>query len=82
MKTTPGRPLGGQLFRELVPGDTFQHTWKGKPGDYLTTDLIRAEPQSGQPWDFRAAVNVETGEAIWLPAIQTVTPTDMGAGPT
>lgn len=81
MKTTPGTPGTEMVFRELKPGETFQVRWKGVTGDYVTTDLTRADPQSDQPWDFRAAVNIDSGEAIFLPATHMVTSTQMKAGP-
>lgn len=81
MKTTPGIPRTRQLFREIGPGTNFQAEWHGKVADYLTTDLIRAAPDSSKPWDRRAAVNLETGETVWFADDQTVTPTIMQAGP-
>ena len=81
MITKAGRPQANKLFREVVPGSTFQVVWKGKTGDYLTSDLARADPESGQPWDYRGAINLLTGEIIWLAATHVIAPTDMKAGP-
>jgi hypothetical protein len=81
MKTTAGVVKPSQLFRELSPGGTFRVDWEGKIGDYLVTDVSRAAPNSERPWDFRAAVNIESGTAIWLADTQMVAPTDMKAGP-
>jgi hypothetical protein len=81
MKTTPGTAGPDQIFREMSPGQTFRTRWKGKDGEYLTSDLGRADPQSNQPWDFRAAINMETGEAVFLGATHLVSPTRMKAVP-
>jgi hypothetical protein len=81
MITTPGVARPPQQFRELAPGDTLQVKWQGKQGDYLVTDLIRAAADSSQPWDYRAAIHLTTGVAVWLPATETVMPTEMEAGP-
>jgi hypothetical protein len=81
MKTTAGHPKPAQVFRELKPGETFQIVWEGMPGEYLTTDVARAATSSERPWDYRAAVNIESGAAVWLADTQMVFPTDMKAGP-
>ena len=81
MKVTPGLVTPEKLFRELNPGETFRLNWRGTVEDFVTTDLIRAAPDSEQPWDFRAAVGLASGMAMWLSPIITVAPTDMQAGP-
>ena len=81
MTITPGTAGPEQLFRELKPGETFQCRWQGTPGHYLTSDLSRSDPKSDKPWDQRAAINLETGEAILLPYNYMVAPTPMKAGP-
>jgi hypothetical protein len=81
MKTTAGVPQPVKLFRELNAGETFRTTWRGKIGDFMTTDQIRAAPDSPKSWDYRAAVHLESGAGVWLADIQMVEPTDMKAGP-
>jgi hypothetical protein len=81
MITTPGVGRPPRLFRELAPGETLRVKWRGREGDYLVTDLIRAAPDSDQPWDYRATINLANGEAAWLPAAEMVMPTEMEAGP-
>jgi hypothetical protein len=81
MKVKPVTAGPEQLFREISPGTPFQIKWRGKLRDYLTTDLARAAPASDQPWDFRAAVDLESGAVVWLADTQVVAPTNAGAGP-
>ena len=81
MITKPGAAQPKKLFREMAPGETFQSSWKGKARDYLTSDLTRAEPTSEAPWDYRAAIDLARGEAVWMAATRVVFPTNMKAGP-